>query len=438
MAATADRASVYQVTQLIPEVTPGVALPATKRILDFMIDARPVVPTHPFRPMGSVAPSTLTIEKEYVTANYSGVQGYNSLIYPLNGLIKQITPSTPTSAVNTRLWSFKPSNFAPDTPATYTVEKGSSAGAERFAYGMFNSLALRWNRTEATLSGTMMGQALTESFTMTGSPTDIAPLPVDPRAVSVFVGNNAGTTNEVQQITTTGTPTGGTFTLTYDGQTTGNLAFNASAANVQAALVLLPNIGANNVVCAGGALPTAITITFQGALAGLDVSQITLGTNALTGGSTPTVVPVTNTPGSLTKLLRVSSAEVTLPDQYAYGFTLNQSTPSFDFFVDQGVEPTAQIVLEHDSASATLMTDLRNRTQKFCRIVSIGPQIETTVGNTLSYANMLVVTFPFKFLESDRGDVDAVYANTYNLGMQYDSTFAGWFQADVYNAIATL
>jgi len=422
-----DRASVYQATQLGVETTAGTVTPGNRRILDFMVNARPNVPLTPYRPMGSVAPTTAIIQKEWASAAVEGVIGYNSIIYILNSLIKQISPSTPAGATLTRLWSFKPSNFAPDTPATYTVEKGSSAGAERFAYGMFTNLTQRWNRTEAALTSAMMGQALTESITMTGSPTDIAAAPVDPRSVSVFVGNNT-TTNHVQTLAINAAT--GTYVITYDGQSTSALAVGATTAAVQSALTALTNIGANNVAVTGTP-GTSYTITFQGALAGIQVSAFTL--SGFTGGP-PTVTQTT--PGGLTKLTRVSSAEITLPDQYNYGFTLNQSDPSFSFFVDQGMEPTAQIVLEHDSASAALMADMRNRAQKFCRVVSIGSNIETTSGN--ANPNMIVETFPFKFLESDRGDVDAVYTNTYNLGLQYDSVFAGWFQADVYNSIAAL
>jgi hypothetical protein len=35
-------------------------------------------------------------------------------------------------------------------------------------------------------------------------------------------------TNEIQQVAITGGPTGGTFTLTYSGQTTGAIAYNAT------------------------------------------------------------------------------------------------------------------------------------------------------------------------------------------------------------------
>lgn len=94
-------------------------------------------------------------------------------------------------------------------------------------------------------------------------------------------------TNEVQTLTITGAPTGGHFTLTYAGQTTGNIAYNAVAADVQTALIALSNLAPGDVVCTGGALPsTAVTITFGGTLANTDVALITK-TDSFTGGSAP-------------------------------------------------------------------------------------------------------------------------------------------------------
>lgn len=93
--------------------------------------------------------------------------------------------------------------------------------------------------------------------------------------------------NEVQTLSITGTPTGGTFTLTYAGQTTGAIAYNASASTVQTALIALSNLNTGDVVCTGGALPgTAITITFGATLANTDVALIT-STDSLTGGTSP-------------------------------------------------------------------------------------------------------------------------------------------------------
>lgn len=103
--------------------------------------------------------------------------------------------------------------------------------------------------------------------------------------------------NATQTLTITGVPTGGTFTLTYDGYTTAAIAYNAAASAVQAALVLLGNIGTGNVTCAGGPLPVSpVTIAFAGTLAAQNIDLLTANISALTGG-TPALTIVTTTAG---------------------------------------------------------------------------------------------------------------------------------------------
>lgn len=90
--------------------------------------------------------------------------------------------------------------------------------------------------------------------------------------------------DEVQTLSLPSVPTGGTFTLTYAGQTTANIAWNANAAAVQSALEGLSNIAPGDVVCTGGALPgTPVVITFGGSLADQDISLITGDGTLLTG-----------------------------------------------------------------------------------------------------------------------------------------------------------
>lgn len=94
---------------------------------------------------------------------------------------------------------------------------------------------------------------------------------------------------ELQQIAISGTPTGGTFTITFEGQTTGAIAFNAAAAAVQTALEALSNIAPGDVVCTGGALPgAAVVVEFKGVLAGANRTLMT-SSSSLTGGSSPTI-----------------------------------------------------------------------------------------------------------------------------------------------------
>lgn len=119
---------------------------------------------------------------------------------------------------------------------------------------------------------------------ITSRPLQGAPVPV------------AGT-DEVQTVTITGGPTGGTFTLTFSGQTTSAIAYNAAASAVQSALEALSNLAAGDVVCAGGALPTTpVTVTFGGDYDGENVPQMT-ATGSFTGGTSPTVTVTTTTPG---------------------------------------------------------------------------------------------------------------------------------------------
>lgn len=105
----------------------------------------------------------------------------------------------------------------------------------------------------------------------------------------------ASVTNEVQTATVTGGPTGGTFTLTFSGQTTAAIAYNASAATVQSALVALSNVAPGDITVTG-ATGGPYTLTFGGAYLGDNVASLT-ATATLTGGTTPGVTIATTTAG---------------------------------------------------------------------------------------------------------------------------------------------
>lgn len=91
--------------------------------------------------------------------------------------------------------------------------------------------------------------------------------------------------NEVVRVAT-GAATAGTFTLTFDGQTTAAIAYNATAAAVQSALEALSNIAPGDITVTGGPLPgSAVSVTFGGGVyKGVNVADMT-GTGSLTGGT---------------------------------------------------------------------------------------------------------------------------------------------------------
>jgi hypothetical protein len=98
-----------------------------------------------------------------------------------------------------------------------------------------------------------------------------------------------GAYGELQQLTVSAKS--GTYTLTYDGQTTAPLSFNAEAAAVQAALEALPNVSPGDLEVTGG--PTtgqrtwehrSFRIVFTGPLMGVNAPLITT-TGSLVGKS---------------------------------------------------------------------------------------------------------------------------------------------------------
>ena len=95
--------------------------------------------------------------------------------------------------------------------------------------------------------------------------------------------------NEKQTISRDEGVTGGTFTLTAAAETTGNIAFDATGADIQAALVLLSTIGVGQVSVTGPAGGPWV-VEFTGTLAHTDVLALTGdGTNLVGDVKTVTI-----------------------------------------------------------------------------------------------------------------------------------------------------
>lgn len=119
------------------------------------------------------------------------------------------------------------------------------------------------------------------------SPLDAVVLAPGSYAKGQVLGQVAGSGTAVDQVYTFAatSPTGGTFRIVFSGVTdeiTAELAYNANAAAVQAALEALPSIGAGNVTVTGGPLGSTLTVTFGGDLAGKPIvlTAISSATNS--------------------------------------------------------------------------------------------------------------------------------------------------------------
>lgn len=132
---------------------------------------------------------------------------------------------------------------------------------------------------------------------LVGSPakpgTIVAKTGTTPNKVREYTG--LGGVAEIQTLTVTGVPTGGTLKLFYKGEAA-IIAFNSTSAQAQAVLDGLAELTVDGgVVVGGGALPgTPLTITFKE----LGARQTFVVDNAgLTGGTTPAGAITKSTPG---------------------------------------------------------------------------------------------------------------------------------------------
>lgn len=120
-------------------------------------------------------------------------------------------------------------------------------------------------------------------YVFTATPGTARPTPAELAAIDPTTFGS-----QVNTLKITGTPTGGTFTLT-SGTATSALPYNATAAQVQAALEALASVGAGNVVVTGTSILDAsgLDIAWIGSLQG--ATKPLTGTASLTGGSSPAV-----------------------------------------------------------------------------------------------------------------------------------------------------
>lgn len=123
----------------------------------------------------------------------------------------------------------------------------------------------------------------------------------DPTKVKIFekLGTN---TNAKQTLTETGSPTGGTFTATYGGQTA-TIKYNATIVEIAEALAKLSTIATseNISVTSSESKPInekAAIIEFKGELGNEAQPLLVINSTGLTGGTTPAVTATTTTPGT--------------------------------------------------------------------------------------------------------------------------------------------
>jgi hypothetical protein len=210
--------------------------------------------------------------------------------------------------------------------------------------------------------------------------------------VAVFYSNNAGAgsaafayialgdsdavwrggpTFAVQNVAVSGTPTGGTFRLAYNGIWTAPLAYNATASQVQTALQALTGLSAVSVaVVAGvGTVNQTYAVTFNGV-----ASPATLTVQDLTSGGSHAVAVST-----ATAYAAVAWTQRTMQQSVVIGGTPGGGTYTLTY----GNQTTAALAFNANAAAVQAALRL---------LTGLGSVVVTTTGDSPNYSHLIDFT----------------------------------------------
>lgn len=328
-------------------------------------------------------------------------------------------------------------SFTATAPTVANVVSGLVAAWNAMSEAEFDEATASVGTTAGAPTHVILtGPADGKPFTVTSSTTNSGTFGV---AVTTDTPGSAAT-NEKQIIDLAGSPSGGTFTLTYDGQTTGAIAYNASAATVDAALEALSNIGAGDVTITGNA-GGPWTVEFTAALAGVNVPLLTGSGASLTGGATVTVATTTQGAAGTNEVQRLRYTQAVYSGNWKVFFG-GQGTA---FLAPDATAAQVQAALEALSTigagnvSVVKEGDLTDDFHDY-HVTFVGTLGNTNVAALVPYGSTIAVTTTTEGSAAATNEVQTITVNSAPTGGTFTVTFSGQTTAaNAYNvAAATL
>jgi RHS repeat-associated protein len=208
---------------------------------------------------------------------------------------------------------------------------------------------------------------------------------------TVLVTSTGYAADTVQQVQLTGGPTGGTFTLSFNGQTTAAIAYNASASTVQTALQALSTIGSGNALVAGAA-GGPWNVRFAGTLGGSVQVALTANGSGLTGGNSPSVaVTVTSEGADAGRVQQTTDPRgiVSKTDYDWLGRTVRNIQAFTAFAPSNTADQTTEYTYDGDGNLLMLQADLPGGTYQQTKYVY---GVTTAGGSTVNSNDILAAT----------------------------------------------
>src|SRR6266581_1160353 len=300
---TSERSTINQTLQFGLETTPGVNVAANKSIQCFAITFGPMAEVSEFSATGRKYPSIVIENSEWVEGTLTGSLDYNGdrkAGFTVGGKVlaqqlqRAITMTSTPTAVVIQPSAGKHFNIYLDpTSAALGTTQLLKVLDVNYAftglYGMFfplNRANLGWT------AHVDLNPGCTIKLLLEADAIGMTPLTSLQAGSTQFlrVQGQGAIIDNIQTLTFGGGVTGGTFTLSYKGQTTAPITYavGLTAATINTAFQLLSTVSTNCTVTGSAGGP--YTFTFSGGLAS-DMSPVTANNINLSGG-TPTMTLV--------------------------------------------------------------------------------------------------------------------------------------------------
>ena len=424
-----ERITALQGAQLGLESTLGTRANPTIRLktLNFTLDPAPEFGS--FETDGDLAPRESTLNKEWSTVAVDGKPCYNEIGFVLASVMQKPTSALISTGAYRHTFALRTRGYS--DPRGFTIQKGETSRCEEANYLLFTSFSQSTGRSEGGVTASGMASKIDTNATYaTGA-------------------------NEVQTLTISGSPTGGTFKLRYRGVTTAALAYNINAAALQTAIQGLSSVGAGNMLTSGSG---PITITGAAAFAGQLLDLIEVVESALTGGTSPTVTVVKTTPGGLTeypivpvmpnhwnvyvaetlagldagKLVGNFTATPEISDRYTPVWTQDRTKPSYSSHAEARIAPTISLSGKANAEGVGFLAYARAGTKLWVRLEAVGPEVISGVNYTekITAYGQISGIGPF-------GDEEGVYIIDAVIGLQFNATWGKTMEVELVNSVAS-
>lgn len=420
----AERATVFQRSQLGVESVAGTHVAATKQLQSLSFDISANIESQRVRPAGSKSPTIQTVGRKWSTLPISGSPTYDEQVYAWASVISNSPPLMLTQGVYR--WQFSMNNFAADTTSFYTIEHGSAERAARATGVHISEFGYSISKTAWSQNGSATGRQYEDGVSLSS-----ITMPQNQKCVMKLLNT-----------------TGGVFTLTVGTETTDELDYDITASAFQAAIEDLDNVGIGNVVVVGESLidGTGLTITFVGKLAGKNPGDLFVDVNDLTGDPTPSSnisISQTATMGGFLPVVPMEPSTVDcylatsyegldaaqpldymldsswkISNRFGQTWPLKSSYKSFQSSVELEPKIDLSFTVKANSNGMALLQRLEQSDTVFFRVAAQGPVIKGNHSYTFVHDTALKVSAIGGL--SDNG---GVYAASFSGEGVYD---AGW------------